>query len=449
MAKKKLFSLITTISLALILLVTPCLIKVNGTSQTVRTTTVEVKRQSVDYQSVLDEFENAELETEGSLTTFVGYKSINLADLNGFDLVSETDVIEETEVSVKYNFSYDKETNIVTLSAELKDELGEIQIDTLTGAAFINEYGEIDAVMNVDGEGILLSEMKDAGLIENCGWFSRLIKKVVKVVAVAVVTAVVVAATAAVVVATAGAAAPAVVAAGVGVVSTGVTTGAIAGAAIAAGATAAAATAGVGIAVAVGETIVEGINGSMTINKTYTIGEEGVDDSTKDLVKNIAKVATIASLREMTRAYHIAFAVSQKFSENGTTYNVGDLYISKQSLTFDEAYAVLCATGLVNSIENITNNNDIINAVKNILTSNTFGGLIDLIKGYQKNGYFSSKVMGIYADSVEAAATLASVTGAWIKGGDTELYAYGGSGGYYHFHNIGRTIHIWYGSKLA
>ena len=240
MAKKKLFSLITTISLALILLVTPCLIKVNGTSQTVRTTTVEVKRQSVDYQSVLDEFENAELETEGSLTTFVGYKSINLADLNGFDLVSETDVIEETEVSVKYNFSYDKETNIVTLSAELKDELGEIQIDTLTGAAFINEYGEIDAVMNVDGEGILLSEMKDAGLIENCGWFSRLIKKVVKVVAVAVVTAVVVAATAAVVVATAGAAAPAVVAAGVGVVSTGVTTGAIAGAAIAAGATAAA-----------------------------------------------------------------------------------------------------------------------------------------------------------------------------------------------------------------
>ena len=35
--------------------------------------------------------------------------------------------------------------------------------------------------------------------------------------------------------------------------------------------------------------------------------------------------------------------------------------------------------------------------------------------------------MGIYADSVEAAATLAVVAGAWIKGGDTELYAYGGS----------------------
>ena len=127
----------------------------------------------------------------------------------------------------------------------------------------------------------------------------------------------------------------------------------------------------------------------------------------------------------------------------------GDLYISKQSLTFDEAYAVLCAAGLVNSIENITNNNDIINAVKNILTSNTFGGLIDLIKGYQKNGYFSSKVMGIYADSVEAAATLAVVTGAFIDNADVGLVGMGGSGGYYHFHDFNHKIHIWYGSKLA
>ena len=127
----------------------------------------------------------------------------------------------------------------------------------------------------------------------------------------------------------------------------------------------------------------------------------------------------------------------------------GDLYISKQSLKFDEAYAVLCAAGLVNSVENITNNNDISNAVKNILTNNTFGGLIDLIKGYQKNGYFGSKVMGIYTDSVEAAATLAVVTGAWIKNLVDGIVAYGGSGGYYHFHDIGRKIHIWYGSRIA
>ena len=64
--------------------------------------------------------------------------------------------------------------------------------------------------MNIDGEGILLSEMRNAGMIQNCGFLSNLIKAVVKVVAVvAVVTVAAVAC-----VYTAGAAAPALVAAG-------------------------------------------------------------------------------------------------------------------------------------------------------------------------------------------------------------------------------------------
>lgn len=234
--------------------------------------TIEINRTAVDYQSILDEFEDSELETKGTLTTFVGYKSIDLAELDGIDLVSETD-ISDTKVNVKYNFSYDKETNIVTLSAELKDELGEIHIDTITGAAFINEDGEIDAVMNVDGEGILLSEMKNAGMIDNCGWFKRLIKKVVKVVAVVAVVSVVAAATAAVVVATAGAAVPALVAAGVGVVSTGITASAVAGTAIAAGAAAAAVTAGVGLGMAIGETVANSREETKEQTNTDTISD--------------------------------------------------------------------------------------------------------------------------------------------------------------------------------
>lgn len=406
--------------------------------------TIEINRTAVDYQSILDEFEDSELETKGALTTFVGYKSIDLAELDGIDLVSDTD-ISDTKVNVKYNFSYDKETNIVTLSAELKDELGEIHIDTITGAAFINEDGEIDAVMNVDGEGILLSEMKNAGIIDNCGWFKRLIKKVVKVVAVVAVVSVVAAATAAVVVATAGAAAPALVAAGVGVVSTGITASAVAGTAIAAGAAAAAVTAGVGLGMAIGETVEE----IKSADNNLSIGKEGIDKGSMDLIKNIAKTATIASLREMTRAYHVAFAVSQKFNENGTSYNAGDLYISKQSLTFDEAYAVLCAAGLINSIEDVTKNTDIINSVKNILARNQFGALVDLIKNYQNKGYFKNNRVGIYADSVEAAATLAVVTGAFINQVDIGLVGMGGTGGYYHFHDLNHNIHIWYGNRIV
>lgn len=89
----------------------------------------------------------------------------------------------------------------------MKNEQGEIEVETISGYAFINETGEIDALMDVDGEFILISEMQDAGLIQNCGWFSNLFKKIV----VAVVTVVVVAAVAATIVATAGAGMAAVV----------------------------------------------------------------------------------------------------------------------------------------------------------------------------------------------------------------------------------------------
>lgn len=243
---------------------------------------IEINKNEIDYQSILDEFEDSKLETKGALTTFEGYKTLNLAELDGFDLVSDTD-IEDTEVSVKYNFSYDNETNIVTLSAELKDELGEIYVDTLTGAAFINEDGEIDAVMNVDGEGILLSEMQDAGMIQNCGWFSRLIKKVVKVVAIAVVVGIVATAvvvTAGAIVGAAAAAAPAVVAAGVGVIGTSASVGVATGTAIAAGVAAAAVTASVGIGVAIGETIAD----SREEAKAQTYTDTIADTSNKKVV---------------------------------------------------------------------------------------------------------------------------------------------------------------------
>lgn len=61
-------------------------------------------------------------------------------------------------------------------------------MDTISGSAFLNDNGEIDAVMDIDGTYILLSEMKNAGMIENCGWFKRLVKSVVKVSAVTAIS---------------------------------------------------------------------------------------------------------------------------------------------------------------------------------------------------------------------------------------------------------------------
>lgn len=172
--------------------------------------TIEVKQNKMDYQSIFDEFENAKLETESGLTTFEGYQTLNLSDFEEFDLVSATDFQEDLKMQVKYNFSFDAETGIVTLSAEAINSNGVVEIDEIQGIAFYNENGEIDAYLDVDGESVLLSEMRDAGMIANCGWFKKLWKKVV----VAVVAVVVVSAVAAAVVATCGAGLGACIAAG-------------------------------------------------------------------------------------------------------------------------------------------------------------------------------------------------------------------------------------------
>ena len=182
----------------------------NATTEEVATRTVNLKEEEVDYQSILNEFENSTLETEGLKTTFVGYKSLDLTEFVEIDNLSETQVESAKEASVKYQFSYDYETNIVTLSAEMANDLGEIYIEELTGDAFVNADGNIDAIIEMEDEYILLSEMQDAGMIANCGWFSKLVKKVVK----ATVAAVAVATVATVVVASFGAGAGAVIAVG-------------------------------------------------------------------------------------------------------------------------------------------------------------------------------------------------------------------------------------------
>lgn len=178
--------------------------------------TVALSDSAVDYQAVLDGFERSELNQEGTLTTFTGYQSLDPSLFEEFDNLSDTDVDTLADTEVLYTFSYDVESNVVTLSASAENELGEIEIDTVSGVGFYNDAGEIDAVMNIEGEGILLSEMRACGAIANCGWFSKLIKKVAKDVAT---TALVVAAAAACV-AVCATVAPAVVAVGLGVSAT-------------------------------------------------------------------------------------------------------------------------------------------------------------------------------------------------------------------------------------
>ena len=190
---------------------------------------INLKSKQVDVQSILNKFTDVEMEKDNERILFEGTQKLDPSLLREIDNLSGEEVNKLKSVDVRYSFKYDIVTNTVTLKATMYLPDGTVQVDTITGVGFINDANEIDAVMNIDGDAVLLSEMRNAGLIDNVGWFSRVIKKIAKVVAVVAVTVAAVAA----VVATAGAAAPAVVAAGIGVATTVVSSAAVASATIA------------------------------------------------------------------------------------------------------------------------------------------------------------------------------------------------------------------------
>ena len=111
------------------------------------------------------------------MTTFEGTKTFNLLDFCEIDLVSELDADATAEVEVKYHYHYDAELNVITLTATLIDGEGNVIIDSMSGVPFVDENGNLDCVFDCDGEYILLSELQDVGMIENCGCLKICAKK--------------------------------------------------------------------------------------------------------------------------------------------------------------------------------------------------------------------------------------------------------------------------------
>ena len=246
-----------------------------------------------DYQTVFEKFDDYELNTEGTLTTFTGSQTINSSVLQEIDnlSISETENIADCQVS--YEFTYDVESNVITIYAYMSNEYGEIEVDKISGVCFIDDNNEIDAVMNIGGEGILLSEMRNAGKIQNCGWgwFIDLIKDVGTAVAV---TAGVVAATAAVV-ATCGAAAPAVAAAGVAVATAAGTAATIAAYA----SITAAIAAGIALTASLVEEYYPGIDATdTTINGRQTVTAKWAKEETKSAVRDLVTAETAKDKRQ-------------------------------------------------------------------------------------------------------------------------------------------------------
>ena len=175
---------------------------------------INLKSKQVDVQSILNKFSDVEMDKNNERILFEGTQKLDPSLLREIDNLSGEEVNKLKSVDVRYSFKYDMVTNTVTLKATMYLPDGTVKVDTITGVGFINDANEIDAVMNVDGEGVLLSEMRNAGLIDNVGWFSRVIKKIAKIVAVVAVTV-------------------AAVAAGIGVATTVVSSAAVTSATIA------------------------------------------------------------------------------------------------------------------------------------------------------------------------------------------------------------------------
>ena len=323
--KTKVLTSIISIMLACVLLfigISICNNTNNYAEISASTRTVELSRKEVDAQSILDEFEDSTLTRKGSTVYFEGVKPLDLNALSEIDYISDSDLEELEDCSVKYNFSYDSESNIVTLTATATLSDGSIKIDEIKGIGFINDQNEIDAVMNVDGEGVLFSEMRNAGLIENCGWLSRIIKNSAKQIALVALGV----AAVALVVATAGAAAPAVIAAGLGVATTVVTSAAAIATTIATYATITAAiSAGVLLTAELVERYYPGCDAhEEKVNGQNTVFAKFNKDSTKKMIKESIK-------SEMNKKQpKIYFRVKQYNT------NVGPVDVELNGYTFDE-----------------------------------------------------------------------------------------------------------------
>lgn len=165
---------------------------------------VELIEQNVDYQALFEEFEDVELiyDEENQYISFSGIQTISSNELEELDLVSVTNDASD-ELDVKYSFEYYEETNLFLLNIKIVNVDGGEILDSVPGMPFIDENGETDIAFVLDDEVVLLSEMEENPLFENCGWFSNAWKKfkkaAVAIVAVAVVVAVVVVAAPAVV----------------------------------------------------------------------------------------------------------------------------------------------------------------------------------------------------------------------------------------------------------
>ena len=324
---------------------------------------IELTHKEVDYQSFFNDLKDQEVNLDRSKNT-IEYRATKELDAN---LFNEIDFVNyapnKNKVEFDYQMKYDANENKFNLSISAKTDKGKV-IDNWEGTPFIKENKDIDIVFGTDNGLVYLSDLEAKGLINNCGWFSRLFRKIAKVaIAVAIVaTVVAVAVVAAPVVAAAiPAFAGGAIALSGGVAASAMTASAVAATAVATTAFAVAATSSLtanfieGISIAVNKLSHKILNYN-AVNKSKTISKDKIKSILKEAVQDNKKESkkTVVYLGKSPEYYDVASNDKENrviyfYLKNELWSKYTCMYTLECMWLINEAFLNFCYTNEINN----------------------------------------------------------------------------------------------------
>lgn len=146
-------------------------------SDNILTRSFELTNSQINGETCYKEFDYYQCDLVDDIVVFNGYNTFAISELYDLDLVSN-DTIAESTITTKYICNYDYKNSVVTLSIALVEENDIEILDTIYGVMSMNENLEFDVSFDVEGEIVFLSELSNIEIIENCGFFKKIVNKV-------------------------------------------------------------------------------------------------------------------------------------------------------------------------------------------------------------------------------------------------------------------------------
>lgn len=98
-------------------------------------------------------------------------------------MIALEDNYGEEFLNITYGVTYNINGSVI-LSISMTNDSGEVVTDTLEGIVTTKSDGSADAILLLDGECVLLSELCGEGIIDNIGFLSNFWKTIKKAIQV-------------------------------------------------------------------------------------------------------------------------------------------------------------------------------------------------------------------------------------------------------------------------